>query len=93
MPTHPEFFRSYRPVAPEGAASDHLIAVDRGGVTVVATRLPTGLRTRGGWGQTVLPRGETPATDVLTGRRFGGGPVQVTDLLETYPVALLVEDR
>ena len=90
---HAELFETYTPMHAEGAASTHLLAVDRGGVTAVATRLPLGLARRGGWGDTTLVRSEIPVTDVLTGRRFAGGPIRVAELLERYPVALLVEER
>lgn len=90
---HDELFDGYRPGTVAGEASAHAVAVDRGGVLAVATRLPVGLAARGGWGDTVLLRREIPATDVLTGRRIAAGPVHLSELLDTYPVALLVEDR
>ncbi|MFS2243002.1 malto-oligosyltrehalose synthase [Microbacterium sp. OR16] len=90
---HPELFTAYRPETVAGAAAAHAVAVDRGGLTVVATRLPVGLERRGGWGETTLMRSEMPSVDVLTGRRFGGGPVRLAELLEHYPVALLREVR
>jgi (1->4)-alpha-D-glucan 1-alpha-D-glucosylmutase len=84
----PALFTGYRPLIAEGPAADHLVAFDRGGAVTVATRLPVGLRRRGGWGETrlTLPR---EATDLLTGRRFASGPVRLADLLDRYPVALL----
>ena len=51
------------------------------------------LARRGGWGDTVRMRADRPATDVLTGRRIDAGPVRLADLLDTYPVALLMEER
>lgn len=83
----PELFTAYRRVPVHGPAADHAIAFDRGGAVTVATRLPVGLATRGGWADTVadLPDG---LTDVLTGRPTGGR-VRLADLLDTYPVALL----
>jgi (1->4)-alpha-D-glucan 1-alpha-D-glucosylmutase len=90
---NPELFRVYRPAVVEGEASDHVVAVDRGGVTAVATRLPVGLAQRGGWGDTVLMRPDLPGTDVLTGRRIPPGPVRLADLLTTYPVALIEDAR
>ena len=90
---HADLFGGYRAGAVAGEASEHAVAMDRGGVLAVATRLPVGLARRGGWGDTVLLRHDLPATDVLTGRRIGAGPVRLSDLLETYPVALLVEER
>lgn len=90
---NPELFYRYRPGGVAGEASDHVVAMDRGGVLAVASRLPVGLERRGGWGDTVLLRRELPATDAITGRRFGRGPVRLADLLDTYPVALLVDER
>lgn len=90
---NPELFDRYRPGLAAGEASDHVVAMDRGGVLAVATRLPVALAARGGWGDTVLMRRELPATDVFTGRRIAPGPIRLADLLDTYPVALLVEDR
>lgn len=90
---NPELFYRYRPGGVAGEASDHVVAMDRGGVLAVASRLPVGLERRGGWGDTVLLRRELPATDAITGRRFGRGPIRLADLLDTYPVALLVDER
>jgi (1->4)-alpha-D-glucan 1-alpha-D-glucosylmutase len=89
---HPERFERYRPIPAEGEASAHLVAVDRGGIVAVATRLPVGLARRGGWGDTALPLSDTPVTDALTGRRFEGGRIRVGELLDRLPVALLVEE-
>jgi (1->4)-alpha-D-glucan 1-alpha-D-glucosylmutase len=84
----PELFRGYAPLIADGPAADHVLAFDRGGAVTVATRLPVGLRRRGGWGSTsvVLP---FDGVEVLTGRRLAGR-VAAVDLLGTYPVALLV---
>ena len=90
---NPELFDVYRPATVVGEASAHAVATDRGGVTVVATRLPVALERRGGWGDTLLMRADRPATDLLTGRRIEPGPVPLAELLDTYPVALLVEAR
>ena len=86
----PELFTQYRAMTVLGSASDHAIAFDRGGALTVATRLPTGLAGRGGWGDTVLLRHSGPTTDVLTGRSFEGSTIRPDELLSTYPVALLV---
>jgi len=86
----PELFTQYRAMTVLGSASDHAIAFDRGGALTVATRLPTGLAGRGGWGDTVLLRHSGPTTDVLTGRSFEGSTIRLDELLSTYPVALLV---
>ena len=58
----PEWFAGgYAPVTAVGPAADHVVAFARGGAgaggpaVTVATRLPVGLRARGGWSDTVLP--------------------------------------
>lgn len=86
----PELFTRYTPATLAGAAADHAVAFDRGGAIAVATRLPVGLAARGGWGDTVLLRPAPAAVDVLTGREYAGGPLPLADLLDTYPVALLI---
>ncbi|MCK6068358.1 MULTISPECIES: malto-oligosyltrehalose synthase [Microbacterium] len=88
----PDLFTRYTPLTVVGEASAHAVAFDRGGAQAVATRLPLGLARRGGWGDTALLRRETPAVDVLTGRRYEGGVIPLADLLSTYPVALLVPE-
>jgi (1->4)-alpha-D-glucan 1-alpha-D-glucosylmutase len=83
----PDLFSGYAPVLANGPAQ-HLVAFDRGGAITVATRLPVGLERDGGWRDTTLELG-SQVTDVITGRRFGA-EIAVADLLDTYPVALLV---
>ncbi|BCJ32141.1 malto-oligosyltrehalose synthase [Actinocatenispora sera] len=84
----PDAFSDHRPLAVRGAAAEHAVAYDRGGVAVAATRLPVGLADRGGWQDTVLELPAGDHTDVLTGRTFAG-TVKLVELLESYPVALL----
>jgi (1->4)-alpha-D-glucan 1-alpha-D-glucosylmutase len=87
----PELFTDYAPLTATGRAADHLIAFDRGGAITLATRLPVRLAEHGGWGDTVVDVGSAPVIDVLTNRQFQGGALRVADLLEHYPVALLIE--
>ncbi|MDT4949768.1 MAG: (1-_4)-alpha-D-glucan 1-alpha-D-glucosylmutase [Pseudonocardiales bacterium] len=84
----PDLFAGYAPVLATGPAADHVVAFDRGGVITVATRLPVGLESAGGWRDTMIDLGGT-ATDVITGRRVPR-EIAVADLLDLYPVALLV---
>jgi (1->4)-alpha-D-glucan 1-alpha-D-glucosylmutase len=84
----PDLFAGYAPVLATGPAADHVVAFDRGGVITVATRLPVGLESAGGWRDTMIDLGGT-ATDVITGRRVRR-EIAVADLLDLYPVALLV---
>jgi (1->4)-alpha-D-glucan 1-alpha-D-glucosylmutase len=101
---HPEWFGGdYTPVAAIGPAAGHVVAFARGDsvgqgstgqgrAVTVATRLPVGLRSRGGWADTVLPltgwgRGWV---DVFTGAVFRGEHVPLGELMRVLPVALLV---
>ena len=56
----------------------------------VATRLPGGLRRRGGWADTVLPLPAGPWRDVLTGATHAGPRPRLSSLTRRFPVALLV---
>jgi (1->4)-alpha-D-glucan 1-alpha-D-glucosylmutase len=85
-----ELFERYVPLAAVGAASDHLVAFDRGGVITVATRLPIGLENAGGWGATELLAPAGSWRDELTGVEVEGGAIPLAALLTRYPVALLV---
>jgi (1->4)-alpha-D-glucan 1-alpha-D-glucosylmutase len=85
----PELFTRYAPLPAFGEQAKHVIAFDRGGAYTVATRLPIGLGRAGGWGDTTLMLPGRPLRDTLTGRRFDGGSILLSDLLATYPVALL----
>ncbi|MDR5700499.1 malto-oligosyltrehalose synthase [Agromyces aerolatus] len=87
----PDLFSDYMPLAASGDAAGHLVAFDRGGAIALATRLPIGLAARGGWGDTVVDVGSAPVIDVLTGRHHQGGELRLADVLDRYPVALLVE--
>ncbi|HEY5231765.1 MAG TPA: malto-oligosyltrehalose synthase, partial [Galbitalea sp.] len=85
---HPKLFTRYVPLPVLGDAARHAVAFDRGGAIAVGTRLSLGLAERG-WGSTELVLPGHPLVDVITGRRFEGGPRPVAELLEVYPVALL----
>jgi (1->4)-alpha-D-glucan 1-alpha-D-glucosylmutase len=83
----PDLFTGYEPLTATGLAADHLIGFDRGGAITIATRLPVGLHDRGGWDDTTV---DLPsAIDVLTDRVVAG-TVRVAELLDHYPVALLI---
>jgi (1->4)-alpha-D-glucan 1-alpha-D-glucosylmutase len=93
---HPDWFASsYTPLIAVGAAAGHVVAFERGGQAVtVATRLPAGLRRRGGWAGTALPLPDSARgwLDVLTGTVHRGERVLAADLTSRLPVALLVGD-
>ena len=85
-----ELFTRYVPLTVVGEAADHAIAFDRGGAVTIATRLPVGLAERGGWGDTTILLPSREMQNVITGDRFEGGELRVGDILNRYPVALLV---
>ena len=92
---HPDWFAGgYTSLAAEGPATDHAVAFLRGEYAVtVATRLPAGLRRRGGWADTVLPLPELHWWDVLTGTRHAGFRPPLSELTWRLPVALLIPER
>jgi (1->4)-alpha-D-glucan 1-alpha-D-glucosylmutase len=88
---HPELFSRYVPLDATGPAADHVVAFDRGGVVTVATRLPLGLQTVGGWADTLLHVVPVERVDLLTGRRFPADrDLLLAEVLTDFPVALLV---
>jgi (1->4)-alpha-D-glucan 1-alpha-D-glucosylmutase len=102
---HPEWFTGdsarYQPLAAEGPEAEHVMAFLRGGALArgpgaitVATRLPVGLRRRGGWTDTALtlPDPEAAWRDVLTSRLHQGKRVPLSELTSRLPVALLVPE-
>jgi (1->4)-alpha-D-glucan 1-alpha-D-glucosylmutase len=93
---HPDWFAgSYAPLTAAGPAAGHVVAFARGGSAVtVATRLPAGLRRRGGWAGTALtlPASSPPWVDVLTGHSYHGGQVPLAELTLRLPVALLIPE-
>ena len=89
----PELFARYVPLPVVGDAADHLVAVDRGGAIALATRLPLGLATRGGWGGTTVLLPTRPFVEQLTWRVAAGGETPVAELLRDYPVALLASEE
>jgi (1->4)-alpha-D-glucan 1-alpha-D-glucosylmutase len=92
---HPDWFGgSYTPLATEGPAAEHAFAFMRGGHAVtVVTRLPAGLRRRGGWADTAVALPELHWRDLLTGVRHAGLRPPLAELTRRFPVALLIPDR
>jgi (1->4)-alpha-D-glucan 1-alpha-D-glucosylmutase len=93
----PELFTGYRRLGAERPAAQHVVAFARGPhqeLVAVATRLPIGLTTAGGWRDTTLPLpgGAGEWTDVLTGTPVGGAYPPLGAVLARYPVALLVRN-
>ena len=88
----PELFTRYAALPVVGVAERHVIAFDRGGAVTIGTRLPVSLGRIGGWGDTVIVLAHRPYRDLITGAAYDGGELQLAQVLERYPVALLVED-
>lgn len=87
----PELFRGYRALHAEGHAAAHALAYARSeDLVVVGTRLPVGLGSAGGWRDTTLLLPDGKWSDVITGSSVKGGSVELAELLDRYPVALLV---
>ncbi len=101
---HPDWFTAdvttYAPLTALGPAARHVVAFARasgrvtgwggGAAVTVATRLPVGLRRRGGWADTALPLPRGGGwRDVLTGQVHEGGRVPLAQLTRYLPVALL----
>lgn len=87
---HPGLFTRYAPVEALGPAARHLVGFDSGEVVTLATRLPVGLAKAGGWGDTSIVLAGRPVIDVIADREYDGGTLAVAELLDKYPVALLV---
>jgi (1->4)-alpha-D-glucan 1-alpha-D-glucosylmutase len=89
---HPGWFTAgYAPLAADGPAAGHVAAFQRGGHAItVATRLPEGLRRRGGWAGTALPVPAGRWRDVLTGAEHDGPRPLLSSVALRLPVALLV---
>jgi len=87
-------FTGYFPLTATGSAAEHLVAFDRGGAIAVATRLPLGLVERGGWQSTdvTLPPGRWRNVLAANFAPIRTGRTAVSQLLNTYPVALLVRE-
>lgn len=90
---HPELFDRYLPLPAVGSAAHHVVATDRGGAVVVATRLPIGLERAGGWGDTALLVPTGRYVDVVTGAEHAGDSLALADVLARYPVALLLTEE
>lgn len=86
----PELFDRYVPLPAVGPAASHVVAADRGGAIVVATRLPLGLERAGGWGETALLVPTARYVEAFTGDAVEGDSIPLVALLARYPVALLL---
>ena len=88
---HPDWFTSgYAPVPADGPAAGHVVAFRRGDAITVATRLPEGLRRRGGWSTTALAVQEGRWLDVLTGATHTGPRPLLSGIALRLPVAILI---
>jgi (1->4)-alpha-D-glucan 1-alpha-D-glucosylmutase len=88
---HPGWFtRGYAPVAAGGPAAGHVLAFQRGAAITVVTRLPEGLRRRGGWAGSTLGVPAGRWRDVLTGATHDGPRPPLSGIALRLPVALLI---
>jgi (1->4)-alpha-D-glucan 1-alpha-D-glucosylmutase len=91
---HPEWFgesAAYTPLEAEGSKQAHLIAFCRGEqVAVLAPRW--NIRLDGGFGSTTVELPAGPWTNILSGEDVSGGKNRLQNLLQRFPVALLVHD-
>lgn len=88
---------AYRPLAAEGPAAAHAVAFARGddAVTVVPRLTWKLTRPGGGWAGTVLPVGTDAAAvwrNVYTGDRVSGDVLALDEVLDRFPVALLIRE-
>jgi (1->4)-alpha-D-glucan 1-alpha-D-glucosylmutase len=88
----PELFSGYAALAASGAAADHVLGLDRGGVIAAVTRLPVGLTNRGGWGETTLQLAPGRWTPLLGGPGPLEGDARLAELMAELPVNLLVRE-
>jgi (1->4)-alpha-D-glucan 1-alpha-D-glucosylmutase len=91
---HPEYFgaeAAYLPVLLEGPRAEHGIAYLRGDrvLTVVPRHW---LSLRGDWQGTTIQVPEGTWRNRFTGESFEGGIVPLANLLQRFPVALLVRE-
>jgi maltooligosyltrehalose synthase len=86
------FTGGYTPLQATGPAARHALALRRGQAVTVATRLPAGLRDRGGWADTALEVPPGRWRDVLTDTTRAGPRLLLSDLAVRLPVTLLIPD-
>jgi (1->4)-alpha-D-glucan 1-alpha-D-glucosylmutase len=88
----PELFGpegGYRPLYAQGTKAEHVVAFIRGdGVLSVSPRLIIGLQ--GDWADTVLELPEGFWENILTGEHVSGGTVRLREMLDRFPVGLLL---
>jgi malto-oligosyltrehalose synthase len=77
------FAGGYAPLRAAGPAAAHAVAFRRGRAITVATRLPVGLRQRGGWDGTTLQVPAERWRDVLSGATHAGPYLPLSNLAES----------
>src|SRR6266568_545180 len=91
----PEWFRegsAYTPLNIEGSKKDHAVAYLRG--ESVATIVPRwSLKLGGSWASTTLDLPQGRWRNVLTGNLLSGGRCRLQNLLQRFPVALLIKQE
>jgi (1->4)-alpha-D-glucan 1-alpha-D-glucosylmutase len=90
---HPECFGedgSYTPLRARGPKAGHVVAYLRGeSVLTIVPRLVMKLASK--WGDTTLKVPDGNWKNELSGLNFVGGEIKASDLLDTFPVGLLVK--
>jgi (1->4)-alpha-D-glucan 1-alpha-D-glucosylmutase len=90
----PELFESsgYVPLAAVGSKARHAVSFVRDDLLVIVPRLLIGLGTD--WGDTRIELPVGPWIDLLTGaQQPGGSPVDLGQILQAFPVAVLARER
>ena len=82
---------TYKPIQAQGELRECVVSYARANdIVVVAPRLV--MRTEKGWGNTSIPLPPGAWTNVLSGDKLTGEETKISDLLNTFPVALLVQN-
>lgn len=91
--THPEWFgrdAAYEAVVAKGAKAENIVASMRAGkVLTIAPRLPLSLSA--GWAGTTLDIPLGSWSNWLTGEPVRSGTIEIAELLQTFPVALVIQ--
>lgn len=84
---------SYIPIVAKGALHDCMVAYRRSTNIVVAVPRLVMKIARQGWGDTSLEVPQGRWTNVLSGATLEGGAIRSSQLLDAFPVALLIKEQ
>lgn len=85
----PELFTRYEALRASGEKGHHVLAFDRGGSITVVGRFSSAVDS---WGATEIAIPPGNWRDLVSHRTFSGGQVDVAELFDEHPVALLVAE-